>query len=89
MAYAIGVAKPVSLFVDTFELGDPDRQIEELLRTHLISPQSDHSQPGSGASYLPAGGSVWAFWATDLDLPWERLDKVKELRVSFVRVGVC
>ncbi|MBQ8109165.1 MAG: methionine adenosyltransferase [Clostridia bacterium] len=82
VAYAIGVAKPVSVFVDSFgtgALGD-DRLAEIVgevfdLRPAAIIRDLDLKRPiySQTAAYGHFGRS-------DLDLPWERLDKVDELK---------
>jgi len=82
VAYAIGVAKPLSLFVDTFGTGIvPDREIEELihqnfdLRPRAIIRDLDLQRP-----IYRQVASYGHFGRLDLDLPWERLDKVEALR---------
>lgn len=82
VAYAIGVAKPVSLFVDTFGTGViPDRQIEELLRTHFdLRPRAIIRNLDLERPIYRQVAAYGHFGRLDLDLPWERLDKVKELR---------
>ncbi len=82
IAYAIGVARPVSLFVDTFGTGViPDREIEDLvnknfdLRPAAIIEELDLLKPIY--RQIAAYGH---FGRPDLDLPWERLDKVDLLR---------
>jgi len=86
VAYAIGVAKPVSVFVDSYgtgALGD-DRlagivEKEFDLRPAAIIRDLDLKRPiyAQTASYGHFGRS-------DLDLPWERLDRVEALR-KYVR----
>jgi len=82
VAYAIGVAKPVSVFVDSFGTGAlPDDRLSAIvdecfdLRPAAIIRDLDLKRPiySQTAAYGHFGRS-------DLDLPWERLDKVEELR---------
>ena len=82
LAYAIGVAHPVSVLVDTQGTGDqPDEQLSEIVnRTFDL-------RPASIISYLdlrrPIYGQTAAyghFGRPELDLPWERLNRVDELK---------
>ncbi len=82
VAYAIGVAHPLSINVETFGTGRiPDdkiaRLVDELfdLRPGAIIRDLDLRAP----IYRPV--AVYGhFGRDDLDLPWERLDKVEALR---------
>ncbi len=82
VAYAIGVAHPVSLMVETFGTETlPVTQIEELVRKHF------DLRPGAIIEALDLCRPIYQqvaayghFGRTDLDLPWERLDKVKVLK---------
>ncbi|KAB2954475.1 methionine adenosyltransferase [Heliorestis acidaminivorans] len=82
IAYAIGVAQPVSVMVDTFGTAKVDEvKIEEWvkevfdLRPAGIIKALDLRRPiyRNTAAY-------GHFGRTDLDLPWERLDKVEDLK---------
>jgi S-adenosylmethionine synthetase len=84
VAYAIGKAAPVGLFVETFgsETVDPHR-IEK-----AISAVFD-LRPGAIVRDLDLLRPIYAqtaayghFGRTDVDLPWERLDKVEDLKNS-------
>jgi S-adenosylmethionine synthetase len=81
IAYAIGVARPVAVFVETFGTGTvSDEQLSELiaqnfdLRPAAIIEQLDLRRP-----IYRQTASYGHFGRTDLDLPWERLDKVSSL----------
>lgn len=81
VAYAIGVAAPVSLRVDTFGTGRlPDGRIAELIREHFdlrpaaIIRDLDLRRP----IYRPVA-AYGHFGRTDLDLPWERTDRADAL----------
>ena len=84
LAYAIGVARPVSIFVNTYGTGIlPDIQI-----TKIINELFDF-RPGAIIKNLdllrPIYKKVAAyghFGRSDLDLPWEKLDKVAELKAA-------
>ena len=82
IAYAIGVARPVSVFVDTYGTGIvPDaeiaRRIENLfdLRPAAIIRKFELKNP----IYEPTA-AYGHFGRSDLDLPWERLDRVDALK---------
>ena len=82
LAYAIGVARPLSVFVDTFGTG----KVSEEVLVELVNKNFD-LRPGAIIRDLdlrkPMYKNVAAyghFGRTDLDLPWERTDKVEALR---------
>ena len=82
LAYAIGVAQPVSVRIDTFgtgtvaesELEKAAREIFDLRPAGIIQ-MLDLKRPiyRQTAAYGHMG-------RTDIDLPWERLDKVEALK---------
>ncbi|MGL5694132.1 MAG: methionine adenosyltransferase [Peptostreptococcaceae bacterium] len=82
LAYAIGVAKPLSIFIDTFGTG----KVSEERLVELVNKYFD-LRPGAIIRDLdlrkPMYKSVAAyghFGRNDLDLPWERIDKVEALK---------
>ena len=82
IAYAIGVAKPVSIHVDTFGTGAiPDTKIAELVKSHFdlrpkgIVKMLDLLRP----IYLPTA-SYGHFGRTESSFSWERTDKAEALR---------
>ncbi|HEV7128134.1 MAG TPA: methionine adenosyltransferase [Ktedonobacterales bacterium] len=82
VSYAIGVAHPLSIFVETFGTGKlDDDELVKLIREHFdlrpagIIQALDLRRP----IYQPTA-SYGHFGRTDIDLPWERLDKVDVLR---------
>jgi S-adenosylmethionine synthetase len=84
ISYAIGVAQPTSLAVETFGTGRiPDQDIIALIRKHFdLRPRAiithlDLLRP----IYRPTA-AYGHFGRDDLDLPWERLDKVAALRAD-------
>ncbi|MGD0585320.1 MAG: methionine adenosyltransferase [Oryzomonas sp.] len=81
IAYAIGVARPVSTFVDTFGTGTiPDSQLSELITQHFdLRPAAIIEQLDLRRPIYRQTAAYGHFGRTDLDLPWERLDKVSEL----------
>lgn len=85
LAYAIGVAKPVSIAVDTFGTGTiPEEQIVEIidkvfdLRPAAIIEALDLRRP-----IYKQTAAYGHFGRTDIDLPWEHLDKVEEIKKLF------
>ena len=82
LAYAIGVAKPVSILVDTFGTGKiADEKIAELveknfdLRPAAIIRDLDLRRP-----IYRQTAAYGHFGRTDVDLPWEHTDKAEALR---------
>jgi len=82
LAYAIGVANPVSLHVDTFGTGFiPDREIEQLIRKHFdLRPAAIIRDLNLQRPIYRQVAAYGHFGRLDLDLPWERLDKVDVLK---------
>lgn len=82
LAYAIGVAKPVSIMIDTFGTGKlPDDKIAELveknfdLRPAAIIRDLDLRRP-----IYRQVAAYGHFGRTDIDLPWEHTDKAEALK---------
>ncbi len=82
LAYAIGVARPLSIFVDTFGTGKvPDQDIEAAvdkvfdLRPAAIIRDLDLRRP-----IYKQTAAYGHFGRTDLDLSWEKTDKVEALK---------
>ena len=82
LAYAIGVAQPVSVLADTHGTGKySDEKLAEIIRRNF------DLRPGSiiedlhlrEVKYAPVA-AYGHFGRTDLDLPWERLDRVEQLK---------
>ena len=84
LAYAIGVAKPVSLLVDTKGTGMlPDDKLAEIVgkvfdfRPAGIIRMLDLRRP-----IYKQTAAYGHFGRTDVDLPWEHTDRVEELRAA-------
>lgn len=82
LAYAIGVAEPVSIAIDTFGTGKvSEGQLVEAVRKHFdlrpagIIKMLDLKQP-----IYKQTAAYGHFGRTDVLLPWEKLDKVEELK---------
>ena len=84
LSYAIGVAQPTSIMVDTFGTGKvSNTQIVEVIR------QNFDLRPAGIIQMLDLRNPIYKqtaayghFGRTDIDLPWERLDKVEDLKRS-------
>ncbi len=76
LAYAIGVARPVSIMVDTFTTGVlPDDKIAGLVTEKVdLRPEAIIERLGLRAPLYAQTASYGHFGRPDLDLPWERLD---------------
>lgn len=81
-AYAIGVAKPVSIMVDTFGTGKlPDEKLAEIVDKHFdLRPAAIIKNLGLRRPIYRQVAAYGHFGRTDIELPWEQLDKVEELR---------
>jgi S-adenosylmethionine synthetase len=82
VAYAIGVAKPVSIMVDTFGTGavSSDKLAQIVARHFDLRPAAIIAHLGLRAPIYRQVAAYGHMGRPDLDLPWERLDKVAELR---------
>ncbi len=84
ISYAIGVVEPVSIRIDTFGTSTVEEsRIEEVvekifdLTPRGIEKALELRKPGFRYQDLAAFGHIGR---TDIDLPWERLDKVEEIK---------
>lgn len=82
VAYAIGVANPVSLFVDTFGTGViPDAEIERAIRENFdLRPAAIIRDLDLRRPIYRQVAAYGHFGRLDLDLPWERMDKAAALK---------
>lgn len=82
LAYAIGVAQPVSILVDTFGTGKlPEDKIVELVKQNFhLSPSGIIKELDLLRPIYKQTAAYGHFGRKDVDLPWERLDKVDALR---------
>ena len=88
VAYAIGVAKPVSIFVDSYGTGvTSDDKLAALvskvfdLRPAAIIRTLDLKRP-----IYAQTAAYGHFGRDDIDLPWEHTDRVEELRKAFAEM---
>lgn len=87
VSYAIGVAQPTSISVETFGTGKlEEARICELVRAHfdLRPKKMIETLNLLRPIYFPTA-AYGHFGRDDLDLPWEKLDKVSELRDAIGR----
>ena len=82
LAYAIGVARPLSIYVDTFGTGKiSDNEIEELVQKHFdLRPAAIIRNLDLLRPIYKATASYGHFGRKDLNLPWEKTDKAEILR---------
>ena len=82
LSYAIGVAHPTSISVDTFGTGKiSDSAIVELIRRHFdLRPTGIIKMLDLRKPIFKQTAAYGHFGRDDLNLPWERLDKVEELK---------
>lgn len=84
IAYAIGVAQPVSVLVDTQGTGIvSDEAIEKIIRDCFdLRPAAIIEILDLRKPYYKQVASYGHFGRTDLDLPWEKTDKVEKLKAA-------
>ncbi len=85
LSYAIGIAKPTSVLVDTFGTGKiPDSEIQK------IAEENFDLRPGAIIRDLDLRRPIYKqtsayghFGRTDLDLPWEKTDKTAPFKAAY------
>ena len=84
VSYAIGVARPVSLTVDTFGTGKlPEDVLARLVdKVFDMRPAAIIDRLQLRRPIYRATAAYGHFGRTDVDLPWERLDMVDALRAE-------
>ena len=82
VAYAIGVAEPVSLMVSTFDTSKiPEEQIENLIRKHFdMRPAAIISQLQLKRPIYRKTASYGHFGRNEPEFSWEKTDKAEVLR---------
>lgn len=83
-AYAIGVAKPVSVLVDTFGTGKlSDEKLAQIVMKHFdLRPQAIIEKLGLRRPIYKGTAAYGHFGRTDIDLPWEKTDKAELLKAE-------
>lgn len=82
LAYAIGVAKPVSISVDTFGTGkiENDKIIDIINEVFKLTPTAIISDLNLKAPIYKKTASYGHFGRNEPEFTWEKLDKVEEIR---------
>ena len=82
LAYAIGVARPVSIHVETFGTGKvPNEKIVELIEKNFdLRPAGIIAMLDLQRPIYKQTAAYGHFGRNDLDLPWEKTDKAETLR---------
>ena len=82
LSYAIGVAQPTSVMVDTFGTGKlSDQRITEIVRENFdLRPAGIIKMLDLRRPIYKQTAAYGHFGRLDLDLPWEKLDKVEDLK---------
>lgn len=90
VAYAIGVARPVSLFIETFgsEKVSKDKIYEVIDKLFDLSPSSLIRELDLRKPIYKQVAAYGHFGRSDLDLPWERLNRVREIKNIIEKEGI-
>ena len=82
LSYAIGVAHPTSIMVDTFGTGKiSDEKLTEIVREQFdLRPAGIIKMLDLRRPIYKQTAAYGHFGRTDIDLPWEKTDKVEDLR---------
>lgn len=82
LSYAIGVAQPTSIMIDTFGTSKLDNEaLNEIIRKHFdLRPAGIIKMLNLRQPIYKQTAAYGHFGRNDLDLPWERLDRVEELK---------
>ena len=90
VAYAIGVARPVSLLVDTKGTGVlPDDVLSRIVSELFdLRPQAIIQELNLRRPIYKQTAAYGHFGRNDLDLPWEKLDKVDALKAAAAKASV-
>jgi S-adenosylmethionine synthetase len=84
LSYAIGVARPTSIMVDTFGTGKvSNEKLVEIIRENFdLRPAGIIKMLDLRRPIYKQTAAYGHFGRTDLDLPWEKLDKVDAIKAS-------
>ena len=82
ISYAIGVAKPTSVLIDTFNTSKISEDIiqDKVLELFDLTPKGIIDTLDLKRPIYQQTAAYGNFGRTDIDLPWEKLDKVEELK---------
>jgi len=89
LSYAIGVAEPLSISIETFGTGKIDDVIiERLVREHFdLRPGAIIRDLDLRRPIFQQTAAYGHFGRTDIDLPWERTDKAEVLRQAAAKIS--
>ena len=89
LAYAIGIADPVSVFVDTKGTGViPNEELMKMVRTHFeLTPAGMIKALDLRRPIYKQTAAYGHFGRTEPDFTWERTDKAEDLRKDAGRLG--
>lgn len=84
LAYAIGVAQPVSININTFKTSDiPESRLIEAVRKNFdLRPAGIIEMLDLRRPIYRQTAAYGHFGRTDIDLPWEKTDKIEALKAS-------
>ena len=84
LSYAIGVARPTSIMVDTFGTGKlADDKLVEIIRENFdLRPAGIIKMLDLRRPIYKQTAAYGHFGRTDIDLPWEKTDKVEALKAA-------
>ena len=84
LSYAIGVAQPTSVYANTFGTGKvSEEKIVDVIRRHFdLRPAGIIRMLDLRRPIYRATAAYGHFGRTDVELPWEALDKVEELKAE-------
>ncbi|MDY4127845.1 methionine adenosyltransferase [Peptostreptococcus porci] len=82
LSYAIGIARPLSIFVDTFGTGvvSNEKLVEIVKENFDLRPGAIIRDLDLRRPIYKQTAAYGHFGRTDIDLPWEKLDKVEKLK---------
>jgi S-adenosylmethionine synthetase len=91
LAYAIGVAEPVSVYVDTHGTGTvEDSRISDLVRENFVlNPKGIIETLDLRRPIYKATAKFGHFGRTNDEFSWERTDKAESLRNAFTTGAAC
>lgn len=89
LSYAIGVARPTSIMVDTFGTGKlADDKLVEIIRENFdLRPAGIIKMLDLRRPIYKQTAAYGHFGRTDIDLPWEKTDKVDDLKKYLQKTG--
>ena len=86
LSYAIGVAHPTSIMVDTFGTGavEDDKLVEIVRENFDLRPAGIIQMLNLRRPIYKQTAAYGHFGRTDIDLPWEKLDKVEKIFIEIL-----